>query len=61
MVHDDIDIGMATLRGMRDQFKREQINFECKKGSDHSYLIVERLVNAAYSEVGKPNPIGSRL
>ena len=56
MVHDDIDVGMATLRGMRDQFKREQINFECNKSSDYDYLTVERLIKAAYSEVGKPNP-----
>ena len=56
MVHDDFEIGMATLRGMRDQPKREQINFECNKESDYSYLTIEKLVKAAYSEVGKPNP-----
>ena len=56
MVHDDFNIGMATLRGMRDQSKREQINFECNKGSDYSFLTVEKLAKAAYSEVGKPNP-----
>lgn len=56
MVNDEIDVGMATLRGMRDQFKREQVNFECSKGSDYSYQTVEKLIKAAYSEVGKPNP-----
>ena len=56
MVNDDIDVGMAILRGMKDQFKREQINFECNKGSDYSYPTVEKLIKAAYSEVGKPNP-----
>ena len=56
MVNDGIDVGMATLRGMRDQFKREQVNFECNKGSDYSYQTVEKLIKAAYSEVGKPNP-----
>ena len=56
MVNDDIDVGMAILRGMKDQFKREQINFECNKGSDYSYPTVEKLIKAVYSEIGKPNP-----
>ena len=56
MVHNDIDVNIATLRGIKDQFKREQINFEYNKGSNYLYLTIKRLIKAAYSEVGKPNP-----
>ena len=56
MPDDEIDIGMATLRGMDDQHKRSQVNFECNKGQDYSYPTVEKLIKAAYSEIGKPNP-----
>jgi hypothetical protein len=56
MTNDEIDVGMATIRGMNNQIKREQVNFECNKGLDYSFSTVERLIKAAYSEVGKPNP-----
>ena len=54
--NDEIEIGMATLCGMHDQHKRGQVNFECNKSSDYSFATVEKLVKAAYREIGKPNP-----
>ena len=53
---DDIDVGMATLKGMRDLGKRERVSFECNKDHDYSFTTVQRLVRAAYSEVGKLTP-----
>jgi len=41
---------------MRDQFKREQVIFECNKGADYSFSTVERLIKAVDSEIGKSNP-----
>ncbi|KAL9100381.1 MAG: hypothetical protein Q9163_004239 [Psora crenata] len=55
MAVDEIDLGMAMLRGMKDQHKKDQVNFECNKGADYMYTTVENLIKAAYSEVGKPN------
>lgn len=49
--NDEIDVGMATLQGMRDRSKREQVNFKCNKDSDYTFPRVERLIKAAYSEV----------
>ena len=54
--NDEIDVGMAVVRGMKDKTKREQVNFECSKDSDYTFTTVEKLVKAAYSEIGKPNP-----
>ena len=54
--NDQIEIGIAMLRGMKDQFKREQVNFDCNKESNYFYPNVERLIKAVYSQVGKPNP-----
>ena len=56
---DEIEIGMATLLGMGDQHKRKQINFECNKGEDYSYMTVEKLIKAAYSEIRRPSPFNS--
>ena len=53
---EDIDVGMATLKGMHDVGKRERISFECNKDADYSYANVLRLIKAAYSEIGKTNP-----
>ena len=53
---DNLDVGMATLRGIRDTFKRERISFECNKDSDYSYDQVKRLIKAAYIEIRKTSP-----
>ena len=52
---DDIDAGMATLKGMRDVDKRDWISFECNKDVDYTFVTVRRLVMAAYNEVEKTN------
>ena len=44
--NDRIDVSMAMLRGMKDQFKRDQVNFECNKENDYSYRIDHHLVRA---------------
>ena len=54
--NDYIDVGMATLKGMRDTSKRERVSFECGKDADYTYATVTRLIKAAYTEVGKANP-----
>lgn len=53
---DDIDVGMATLKGMSDIQKRERVSFECNKDHDYSFTTVQRLIKAAYGEVGKLTP-----
>ena len=53
---DDIDVGMAMLRGMRDVDKRERVSFECNKDADYSFANIKKLIKAAYSEVGKLSP-----
>ena len=53
---DDIDVGMGTLKGMRDVDKRERVSFECNKDADYSYPNVTKLIKAAYSEIGKTSP-----
>ncbi|KAL8804258.1 MAG: hypothetical protein Q9200_005898 [Gallowayella weberi] len=53
---DDIDVDMATLKGMRDSFKRERVSFECNKDDDYSFTKVKRLIKAAYIEIGKISP-----
>lgn len=45
--NNNMDVGMATLSGMRDQHKRERVSFECGKSSDYSYKTLDRLVKAA--------------
>ena len=47
---------MATLKGMSDASKRDIVSFECNKDSDYDFTTVVRLIEAAYSEVGKMNP-----
>lgn len=53
---DLIDVGMATLKGMRDVGKRQQILFVCNTSLDYSFSAVSRLIKAAYQEVGQRNP-----
>ena len=53
---DDIDVGMATLKGMRDTIKRERVSFECNKDADYSFTTVKRLITAAYNEIGQLSP-----
>lgn len=53
---DDIEVGMATLKGMKDQSKKDQVTFECNKAANYGYASVERLIKAIYMEIGKPNP-----
>jgi len=53
---DDIDVGMAVLKGMRDGSKKEKVSFECNKDANYSYDMVKKLIKAAYSEVGKISP-----
>ena len=38
--NDDIDVGMATLKGMRDLSKRERVTFECTKDADYTFTTV---------------------
>ena len=42
--NDEVDVGMATLKGMRDMHKRDQVTFECNKSADYSFKMVERLI-----------------
>lgn len=53
---DSIDAGMATLKGMTNNAKKERVSFECNKDSDYSFGTVKKLIKAAYSEVGKTSP-----
>ena len=53
---DNIEAGMATLKGMKDSNKLDRITFECNKDSDYSFTHVSKSIKAAYSEVGKINP-----
>ena len=53
---DEVDVSMATLRGMRDRRKREQVNYDANKDSNYTLEKVEKLIKAAYSEVGERNP-----
>lgn len=53
---EQIDVGMAVLKGMRDVDKRQQVTFECNKDSDYSFPTVLRFMQAAYSEIGRMNP-----
>ncbi|KAL8864237.1 MAG: hypothetical protein Q9174_007424, partial [Haloplaca sp. 1 TL-2023] len=53
---ESIEVGMATLKGMRDPQKRERCSFECTKDNDYSFPKVVRLIKAAYTEIGKGNP-----
>jgi len=53
---DDIDVGMAVLKGMRDGSKKEKVSFECNKDANYAYDMVKKLIKAAYSEVGKISP-----
>lgn len=43
MSDDSLDISTATLRGMRDQYKRERESFECNKGADYTFSM-QRIV-----------------
>ena len=56
MPTDEIEIGMATLRAMHDQHRRARVNFKCNMSSDYSFRVVEKLIRAAYIEIGQPNP-----
>ncbi|KAG7008283.1 hypothetical protein G7Y79_00006g019030 [Physcia stellaris] len=56
MTKDEMDVNMVILRGMRDQPKRDQINFEHNKNADYDYKNVKELIKAAYSEIRKPDP-----
>ena len=53
---DQLDVGMATLRGMKDKDKRERVSFECNKDADYAFATVVRFIKASYSEIGKINP-----
>lgn len=53
---DDIDVGMATLKGMRDGLRRDRVTFECNKDADYSFAKIKKLIAAAYNEVGKISP-----
>ncbi|MCJ1470256.1 hypothetical protein MMC07_008901 [Pseudocyphellaria aurata] len=50
-----VDVGMATLKGMRDIMKRQQISYTCNTNSDYSFKTVSRLIKAAYQEIGQRN------
>ena len=54
--NDDVEVGMATLRGMRDNDKKGRITFECSKDEDFTFATVQKLIKAAYSEIGRPSP-----
>lgn len=56
---DDIDIGMATLKCMPRDSKKERVSFKCNMDSDYSFSVVKKLIKAAYREVGKPSPCDS--
>ena len=56
---DDVDVGMATLKGMKDEARRDRITFECNKDADYFFSKIKKLVAAAYNEVGKISPFDS--
>ena len=43
------------LRDMKNQFKKEQINFDCNKKSNYFYLNMKRLIKTIYSQIDKLN------
>lgn len=49
---DNINIAMAILEGMILDLKGK-MSFECNKDADFSFSTVERLIKAAYYEVGQ--------
>ena len=53
---DDIDVGIATLRGMHNEENRGEVSFECNKNADYTFANVLRLMKAAYNEIGIANP-----
>ncbi len=55
----DIDVGMAVLKSMRNGNKKEKISFECNKKANYSYVMIKKLIKTAYSEVDKISPFDS--
>lgn len=53
---DEINVGMATLKGMKDEDKRSRVTYDCNKEQDFSFPHIKKLIAAAYSEVGKISP-----
>jgi len=53
---DEINVGMATLKGMKDDEKRSRVTYDCNKEQDFSFSHIKKLITAAYSEVGKISP-----
>ena len=40
LLTDNINIGIATLKSIRDPVKRERVSFKCNKDYDYSFIIV---------------------
>ena len=53
--NDQIKINMIMFRDMKNQFKKEQVNFDCNKKSNYFYFNVKRLIKAAYNQIDKSN------
>ena len=53
--NDRINVGIIMLRNIKNQFKRNQVNFEYNKTFDYFYNNVNRLIKAIYSKIEKSN------
>ena len=59
LLNDEIDVKMTILREMKEIFKKKQINFECNKEQDYSFVNVNKLIKIAYNEIDKSNSFDS--
>lgn len=50
------EVGMATLKGMRESTKKDQITYTCNSEANWTFSNVVRLVKSAYSKIGDTNP-----
>ena len=50
------EVGMATLKGMKESIKKDQITYTCNSEANWAFPNVVKLVKAAYSKIGDTNP-----
>ena len=53
IIKNEINVEMITLRDMKNQSKKKQINFECNKNANYNYKTIEKFIKIVYNEIEK--------
>ena len=58
---EELDIGMATVRGINNRVHQEWIERECHRAEDFTFTSVSKLVKVSYTKIGQPDPFDSSV